>query len=176
MLKGRLSRILDSEFEEDVDAAVLVPILDSEEPKLVMIKRSENLTRSAGQVAFPGGMIEDNEDPVETALREAEEELGIKDVDVLGFLRPTEVLAYEIKICPVVGTINSLDFSPDDREVSRVLVDDLRRVLKSRRVMDWGASFYCDGELVWGASSRVLDDLYRRIIASYGSVDALFNH
>ncbi|MET1124211.1 MAG: CoA pyrophosphatase [Archaeoglobaceae archaeon] len=175
MIGKKLRELLDDEFSAEVEAAVLVPIKDCEDPKLVMIKRGKNLTRSSGQVAFPGGMREDGESPVETALREAREELGIRRAEVLGYLNPTMVMAYEIWICPVVGIIYDLNFEPDGYEVSRVLVDRLKNVLKSRRVTDWGATFYCDGELVWGASSRVLDDLYMRIVSRYGSVDAFFH-
>jgi len=177
VLRGRLKDILDTKVNKKVSAAVLVPIVNGSDPKLVMIKRAKNLTRSAGHIAFPGGMIEGGESEVEAALREFEEELGIKRnrVDVLGFLTPREVVAYRIKICPVVGMIDTPEFSPDGKEVSRVLVDSLKKVLLSRRIADWGPNFECAGELVWGASSRVLDDLYMRIIRRYGSVEEFFS-
>ncbi|AAB89052.1 MULTISPECIES: CoA pyrophosphatase [Archaeoglobus] len=176
MLVKRLGELLDKKVSKKTDAAVVVPVFDEKCPKIVMIKRSKGLNRSAGHIAFPGGMIEDGENEVEAALREFEEELGINPecVDVLGFLRPREVHEYRIMICPVVGMIRTLDFVPDGREVSRVLVDELRKVLKSRRITDWGPNFECAGQLVWGASSRVLDDLYLRIVRRYGSVDAFF--
>jgi len=63
----------------------------------------------------------------------------------------------------------------DVREVNRVLVDSLEKVLKSRRIADWGPNFECARELVWGASSRVLDDLYMRIVLKYGSIDNFFS-
>jgi 8-oxo-dGTP pyrophosphatase MutT (NUDIX family) len=176
VLVEKLAGLLDRKVEKKSKAAVLVPLFDENCPKLVMIKRSKGLNRSAGHIAFPGGMIEDGENEVEAALREFEEEMGLNPdcVDILGFLRPREVLEYRIRICPVVGMIRTLDFVPDKREVSRVLVDELRKVLKSRRVTDWGPNFECAGHLVWGASSRVLDDLYLRIVRKYGSVDAFF--
>lgn len=163
-------------ISEKVVAAVLVPILECKEPKILMIKRGQNLTRSAGHVAFPGGMIENGENAIEAALREFEEELGVKrnKIEVLGFLKPREVLEYRIKICPVVGVIEDHNFVPDSKEVSRVLVDKLEKVLLSRRITDWGANFECAGELVWGASSRVLDDLYMRIISKFGSISGFF--
>jgi len=176
VLVRRLEDLLDKKVTKKVDAAVVVPVFDENCPKLVMIKRSKGLNRSAGHIAFPGGMIENGENEVEAALREFEEELGINPdcVDVLGFLRPREVHEYRIMICPVVGMIRTLEFEPNSREVSKVLVDELRRVLKSRRVADWGPNFECAGQLVWGASSRVLDDLYLRIVKKYGSIDAFF--
>lgn len=176
VLKNLLKEILNQETDGKVRAAVLVPILDCKESKIVMIKRGSNLTRSAGHVAFPGGMMEEGEDVVDTALREVEEELGLKrsKVDVVGFLKSREVLEYRIKICPVVGVAEEANFRPDAREVSKVLIDKLESVLLSRRVTDWGANFACSKELVWGASSRVLDDLYMRVVNRFGSVNRFF--
>ena len=174
VLRKKLKEILDKKPTGNVVAAVLVPIIESSDPKLVMIIRSKNLKRSAGHIAFPGGMIEDNEEPVDTALREAREELGICDATVLGYLKPKEVREYRIKLCPVVGIIKNDKFKPDNIEVSRVLVDSFKNVLKSRRVVDWGPCFECCGEIVWGASSRVLDELYLRIVKRYGSIDSFF--
>ncbi len=171
-----LKEILSPELDGEVMAAVLVPILDCREPKIVMIKRGENLKRSAGHVAFPGGMREEGESAVETALREFEEELGVdrRKIEILGFLKSREVREYRIPLSPIVGVTDEREFRPDSREVSKVLVDSLERVLKSRRVADWGPNFECANELVWGASSRVLEDLYMRIVFKYGSIDAFF--
>lgn len=176
VLKKRLQEILDKKVSKKTIAAVLVPILDEPDPKVVMIIRSKNLSRSAGHIAFPGGMIECGEGPIDTALREVEEELGLKRdrIEIIGFLSPREVRQYRIKICPVVGIVRGTYFEPDGKEVSKVLIDGLKRVLKSRRVADWGPNFECAGQLVWGASSRVLDDLYLRIIKHYGSLDNFF--
>ncbi len=175
MLRDKLREILDEKPSGRVVAAVLVPIIESSDPRLVMIIRSKNLKRSAGHIAFPGGMIENDESPRDTALREAREELGIRDVTVLGYLLPREVREYRIKLCPVVGLIRDDNFKPDHREVSRVLVDSLKDVLLSRRIADWGPCFECCGEIVWGASSRVLDDLYLRIVKKYGSIERFFS-
>lgn len=172
MLKG----ILNHKPSREVMAAVLVPILECKEPKIVMIKRGESLKRSAGHVAFPGGMRERGEGVVETALREFEEELGVdrKKIEIVGFLKPREVREYNILLSPIVGVTDERSFKPDAEEVSKVLIDSLEKVLKSRRVADWGPNFECARELVWGASSRVLDDLYMRIVFKYGSIDRFF--
>lgn len=171
-----IKEILNHELDVEVMAAVLVPILDCREPKILMIKRGESLTRNAGHIAFPGGMMEEGEDAVDTALREFEEELGVdrRKIEIVGFLKPREVREYRIPLCPVVGVTEEKEFRPDSKEVSKVLVDSLERVLKSRRVTDWGPNFECNRELVWGASSRVLDDLYLRIVHKYGSIDEFF--
>ncbi len=175
-IQEKLIRVLDSSSEyirNDRIAAVLVPIFPFPKPKIVMIKRKKNLSRSAGHIAFPGGMRDNDESVIETALREAEEEIGIEEnnIEVLGFLSPKEVVEHRIKIHPVVGILFSNDFRRNDYEVERILVDDFKFVLKSRRITDWGPNFECDGELVWGASSRILDDLYLRIVRVYKSID-----
>ena len=179
VLKKKLRSILDGNVKYNkskVNAAVLVPIMLSENPKLVMIVRSKNLSRSAGHIAFPGGIEESGEEPEHTALREAEEEIGIdgRSVEVIGFLTPKEVIEHGIKIHPVVGIFNEQELVPDSYEVNKLLVDDLKKVLLSRRVADWGPNFECDGELVWGATSRILDDLYLRIIRNFKSVENFF--
>ncbi len=177
----KIVRVLDSKLEyirSERTAAILVPIIVTESPEIVMIKRKKNLSRSAGHIAFPGGMRDENENPLETALREAEEEIGVRrdEVEVLGFLTPREVVEHRIKIHPVVGAIFTRDFERNDYEVERILVDRLESVLRSRRIADWGPNFECDGELVWGASSRILDDLYMRIIEHYGNIDSFFGN
>ena len=177
----KIVRVLDSKLEyirNERTAAILVPIVVTDIPEIVMIKRKKNLSRSAGHIAFPGGMRDEDENPLETALREAEEEIGVDgdQIEVLGFLTPREVVEHRIKIHPVVGAIFTKDFEKNDYEVEKILVDRLESVLKSRRIADWGPNFECDGELVWGASSRILDDLYMRIVEHYGGIDAFFGN
>lgn len=178
----KLVSILDSTLEytrTERIAAVLVPVMidDSGEVFLVMIKRKMTLTRSAGHIAFPGGMRDEGESPVDTALREAEEEIGIdRDlVDVVGFLSPKEVVEHRIKIHPVVGVFERVELRKNEDEVEKILIDGFERVLKSRRIADWGPNFECAGELVWGASSRILDDLYMRIVEKHGSIERFFH-
>lgn len=179
VLKDKLKIVLDEKTKYNrskINAAVLFPIMLGKQPKLVMIMRSKNLSRSAGHIAFPGGIKEANEEPEETALREAEEEIGIDgdSVEIIGYLAPKEVIEHRIKIHPVVGVFEEQELIPDSSEVSKILVDDLRKVLLSRKVTDWGPNFECDGELVWGASSRILDDFYLRIIRKFNSINSFF--
>jgi 8-oxo-dGTP pyrophosphatase MutT (NUDIX family) len=182
-VKIRAGRIIKGVLDDDLNyskkdsAAILFPLMVDERINLVMIMRQRNLSRSAGHIAFPGGIKEEGELPFETALREAEEELGIKKsgVDILGYLNPKEVMESRIKIHPVVGIFEKQRFIPDSFEVRKVLVDDLIKVLKSRRIADWGPNYECDRELVWGASSRILDDFYLRVVRSFGSVENFEN-
>ncbi len=176
---SRVKEIIEKILEKDLSyknsdaAAILFPLMVDNGLKLIMIMRSKNLKRSAGHIAFPGGIREGNETPVETAIRETEEELGIQPskIEVLGYLAPKEVMELGIKIHPVVGVFEKSEIFPDTYEVKKVLIDNLFRVLRSRRITDWGPNYECDGELVWGASSRILDDFYLRVVKKFGSVD-----
>src|ERR671932_1954336 len=91
------------------DAAVLVPLyLDGDELHAVFTKRREDLRRHAGEISFPGGRQDDPaEDLRFTALREAEEEIGLAtgDVELVGALPPTGTFVTNYKIHPFVGAI-----------------------------------------------------------------------
>jgi 8-oxo-dGTP pyrophosphatase MutT (NUDIX family) len=171
VMKGILEK--DLSYGDSDSAAILFPLMLDDGLKIIMIVRSKNLKRSAGHIAFPGGIREGNETPIETAVRETEEELGINTskIEILGYLTPQEVMELKIKIHPVVGIFNKTEIFPDAYEVKRVLIDDFFKVLRSRRIADWGPNYECDGELVWGASSRILDDFYLRIVRRFGSID-----
>jgi len=170
-----IENILDRKLNyiHENSAAVLVPILKPDESmtKLLMIQRSMNLKRNAGQVAFPGGLREEEETPDETALREFEEELGVdrSEVTILGYLRPEIIEEHEIFVYPVVGWLKlseDYEFIPNF-EVKKILVDELNKILSTRRMSEKGIIFELSGHTVWGASSRILDDMYRRLKQSF---------
>lgn len=103
------------------EAAVLVAITEREEPGALLIHRPSNMRAHPGQVAFPGGKLDPGETPVEAALREAHEELGIRpqDVRVIGesdlFFTRTGYA-----ITPVIGMIPpDLELSPNPTEVAQ---------------------------------------------------------
>src|SRR2546421_11747506 len=87
--------------------AVLVPILASGEPRLVFTRRSDTLSRHAGEISFPGGLVDPGEDPAAAALREADEELGLRpdDVELLGALQPVHTRVTGVLIVPFVGLL-----------------------------------------------------------------------
>lgn len=167
-MKNHLKRVLDSELEysEGENAAVLVPIFYSKEPEILMIKRSEKLSRNAGEIAFPGGLEEKGETPVETAIRETEEELDIKknSINVIGFLRPEIVKRYGIRVYPVVGLINAEKKFKPNFEVSKILIDTLNNVFSTRKDGKGGIIYQIHGYKIWGASSMIVNDLYTRLM------------
>ncbi len=88
-------------------AAVLVPVINDTEPGLLLTRRSSRLRKHAGQVAFPGGMQDASDDSlIFTALREAQEEVGIQpdQVQVVGVL-PAVTSSTGFAVTPVVGII-----------------------------------------------------------------------
>lgn len=158
------------------DAAVLVPIFEDPARGLVTVltERHADLRKHAGEISFPGGRQDEGEDLVTTALREAEEEIGLaRDlVDVAGALTPTTTLVTGFRVHPYVGVIEpGATWAPHEIEVAQVLelpLADLAagrqwRPLLTRGVPVPTVSFVVGGHLVWGATARILDQLLRRL-------------
>jgi len=159
-----------------VKAAVLVPLYCSEgELHAVFTKRREDLRRHAGEISFPGGRADEGEDDLRrTALREAEEEIGLPSdqVELLGALQPTPTIATGYAIYPFVGLIApGQEWRLSAREVAEVIELPLRSLLdgyERRRLIRRGLPIRTDtyvvGEhLIWGATARILADLFDRI-------------
>ena len=107
-----LDRLFESQWLSALRrAAVLVPVVDRPEgPSVVLTQRSEHLRNHKGQISFPGGRRDDGDlDAVDTALREAEEEIGLprRHVEVLGYLDDYPTFSL-YRITPVVGVIRDL--------------------------------------------------------------------
>ena len=159
------------------DAAVLVPIFvaDDGEPHLVFTRRRDDLRRHAGEISFPGGREDETDaDLIATALREAEEEIGLPTtaVEIVGALQPTPTIATNYAVYPFVGLIEpGMEWTLSPREVAEVLelsIRDLRDGYGRRRMVRRGVPFRTDvyvvGEnLIWGATARILGDLLDRV-------------
>jgi len=158
------------------DAAVLVPLFERDgELHAVFTRRREDLRRHAGEISFPGGREDDTDDDlVHTALREAQEEIGlpVDAVEVLGALQPTPTIATSYAVYPFVGWIeDGREWELSPREVAAVLefsLGDLRAGYGRRRLVRRGVPFRTDvyvvGEdLIWGATARILGDLMDRL-------------
>lgn len=154
-----------------VDAAVLIPLYwDERGPVAVFTERSAELRKHAGEISFPGGRQDPGEPLLATALREAEEEIGLPaaDVRVLGALPPIGTFVSGFRIYPFVGAIPAgIDWVPAEYEVARVLefsVADLHAGHRFERLLHKGVpirthTYTVDGELVWGATARITRDL-----------------
>jgi 8-oxo-dGTP pyrophosphatase MutT (NUDIX family) len=192
-LKGHLERSLQgtgkpsSDYDLNTDvvlpegrklraAGVLVPIIAGPEPQVVLTKRSSALKHHPGQVAFPGGKVEDSDvDETQAALREAREEIGLPSdlVRVLGTLPPHETVT-GFSVTPVVSIVeDAFVAQPDASEVAEVFTVPLAHLLKpenysvqSRRwrgerrfffTVPWGPYY------IWGATARILRALADRV-------------
>ncbi len=209
-LRDRLAGLDPFRLPPLLEAAVLVPLLapkvpssapkvPSSAPKvpssadgelsILFERRAEGLPRSAGEVGFPGGRLEPGESPLQAALRELEEELGIgaRQVEVLGRLPPLERRRGEL-IHPVVGLlIGAPELHPDPGEVAEVfqvplehfrthpfrqariveeysLSDDFPRQYLpggswKPRVVRPVSYLVHEGQLIWGLSAEILRQL-----------------
>jgi 8-oxo-dGTP pyrophosphatase MutT (NUDIX family) len=158
------------------DAAVLVPLyLDAGDLHAVFTKRRGDLRRHAGEISFPGGRQDfPDEDLRETALREADEEIGLApdDVELVGALPPTPTFVTGYVIHPFVGVIaRGHAWTPQPTEVETVLelsLPDLVRGYESKRLVRKGVPFRtptysAGGNLVWGATARIVQALLERL-------------
>jgi 8-oxo-dGTP pyrophosphatase MutT (NUDIX family) len=158
------------------DAAVLVPLyVQAGGLHAVFTRRRDDLRRHPGEISFPGGRYDEGEsDLVATALREAEEEIGLppEAVDILGALQPTPTIATGYAVYPFVGMIESgRTWTLSAREVAEVLelsLTDLLAGYGRRRLIRRGLPIRTDtyvvgDHLIWGATARILGDLLDRI-------------
>jgi 8-oxo-dGTP pyrophosphatase MutT (NUDIX family) len=167
---------IDLEVRGGTDAAVLVALyLERGELRAVLTERREDLRRHAGEISFPGGRHDrTDEDLLHTALREAHEEIGLppEAVEVIGALQPTPTIATGYAIYPFVGLIEpgqAWTLSP--REVAELLELPLTEILagyERRRLIRRGLPIRTDtyvvqDKLIWGATARILADLFDRI-------------
>lgn len=148
-------------------AAVLIPLYEDEQGdiRVVFTKRPDTMPTHAGHIAFPGGRREDGDDgPVDTAIREANEEVGIvrEQVTVLGFLESIDTVEFTPLVVPVVARISTpLDLVPSDREVARVHTPRLVDLADPDRWayipwQAWKAWYYIlDGDTLWGATAHM---------------------
>jgi 8-oxo-dGTP pyrophosphatase MutT (NUDIX family) len=158
-----------------IDAAVLVPLyLDGSALHAVFTRRRDDMRRHAGEISFPGGRQDEGEDLRLTALREADEEIGLDagDVELIGALQPTPTIATNYAVYPFVGLIEpGRTWRPSAAEVAEVLefpLDRLRAGYARRRLLRRGVPFrtdvYCvDDQLIWGATARIVEDLLARV-------------
>jgi 8-oxo-dGTP pyrophosphatase MutT (NUDIX family) len=157
------------------EAAVLVPMHGwPEHPGLVFTERRSDLSRHAGEISFPGGRRDGGESLLETALREAEEEIGLarERVEVAGALPPIGTFVTNYKVHPFVGLIeDGMRFEPNPTEVESVLVaslDELASAYAKRRLVRRGVPIKTDtyvvsDKLIWGATARILRDLFEHL-------------
>jgi 8-oxo-dGTP pyrophosphatase MutT (NUDIX family) len=159
-------------------AAVLVPIIDRSEPTVLFTVRTQDLASHAGQVSFPGGKIDpDDESPVAAALREAKEEIGLIPslIEPLGYL-DLYLTFSGFRILPTVARVQrdfSLTLNP--REVTEIFEVPLRFLMTpanlQRRSRDWrgiSREYYAipfGDRYIWGITAGIVRNLFDRVYA-----------
>jgi 8-oxo-dGTP pyrophosphatase MutT (NUDIX family) len=160
-------------------ASVLVGVVDRQPGATVILTlRAANLSTHAGQVAFPGGRVEDGDATlIDTAMREAQEEIGLDPghVTPIGLLEPYRTRT-GYRIVPVLSVVSQdIGLSPDHREVEDVFEVPLEFLMTAanhqRHSLEWeGAKrlFYAmpyGNRYLWGATAGILRMMYERLYA-----------
>jgi 8-oxo-dGTP pyrophosphatase MutT (NUDIX family) len=169
---------------EPTHASVLVPLVQRDEVTVLLTQRTDHLTDHPGQISFPGGRAEPEDlDAIATALREAEEEIGLhaRHIEVLGSL-PTYTTGTGFIVTPVVALIQppfTIEPQPDEvAEVFEVPLAFLMSPQNHRRhrveaagtrreflSMPWSAGEASPRYFIWGATAAMLRNFYRFLAA-----------
>jgi 8-oxo-dGTP pyrophosphatase MutT (NUDIX family) len=150
---------------------------ESNEIYFPLIKRPDYLGAHSGQVSLPGGKAEAGETVFDTALREAQEEIGVhpSQVKVVGTLSEFFVVPSNFMVTPVIGVAEGKPvWVPDQHEVARVLHGRLENILgeeaiRTQEIVAAGRyrmrapHFEVEGEIVWGATAMMLNE-FRQIL------------
>ncbi|MEJ1160794.1 CoA pyrophosphatase [Prosthecomicrobium sp. N25] len=159
------------------DAAVLVPVVARRpEASVIMTRRTEHLPNHAGQIAFPGGKIDEGDlTPAEAALREAEEEIGLEraHVEVLGYSAPYHT-GSGFRILPVLALVEpGFRLAPNPEEVAEVFEVPLGFLMNPEnhrvgsRVAPLGRRFFYEmpygDRYIWGVTAGIVRRIFERV-------------
>lgn len=156
-------------------AAVLVPLMDLDEPVVVLTRRADHLPQHAGQVSFPGGAAEvQDQTAVHTALREAFEEIGLpaNKTTPVGFLDRLDTIS-DYRVLPVVALVEApVIWLPDQREVAEVFTVPFTHIMnldlyENRPVEQAGVKhpvwyLQYQSHTIWGVTAAMLLNLAMR--------------
>ncbi|MGE5564256.1 MAG: CoA pyrophosphatase [Bacillota bacterium] len=156
-------------------AAVLIAVTDRQEPGVLLTVRREHMRTHAGQIAFPGGRVEPDEEPVAAALREAHEEILLDPsaVELVGSIEPYRTVTGYV-ISPVLGVVPpDLPLKPHEHEVADLfeaplafLLDPANQQRRSALLQGRERHYYeilWNGRRIWGATAAMIVNLSRRL-------------
>jgi 8-oxo-dGTP pyrophosphatase MutT (NUDIX family) len=157
-------------------AAVLIPVVDHPQPTVLLTQRSAHLNDHAGQISFPGGKIDAADaSPLDAALREAEEEIGLgrEFVDPIGYL-DLYGTGFGFRILPTVARvrpgfklrINHSEVDDAFEVPLAFLMDPANHQVHSKEFRGMERSYYAmpfEERYIWGATAGILRVLYERI-------------
>jgi 8-oxo-dGTP pyrophosphatase MutT (NUDIX family) len=157
-------------------AAVLAPVIARENATVLFTRRAEHLSAHPGQISFPGGKLEAGDaNPIETALREAEEEIGLDRAFVrpLGFL-DAHLTGTGFQIVPVLATVEpGFTLTLDLEEVAETFEAPLEFVMTRENYqthdIEWRGQpkrFHAvpyENRFIWGATAAILLAIYERL-------------
>lgn len=175
-VRARLREVLEADpapelADGDRMAAVLAPLVLTPEPSLIFTERAAGLSRHAGEVSFPGGLQDPGETLAETALREAQEEIGVDAglPDLLGALPAVHTTVSGILVVPFVGVLETPPaLTISDAEIAAVVTVPVARLAAFERPMQlerpgggsWhGWTYELEGHTIWGATGWMLHGL-----------------
>jgi 8-oxo-dGTP pyrophosphatase MutT (NUDIX family) len=175
-LRGSLRSALEPEPRDEPQrgeraASVLAPMIESDDPTLIFTVRSAGLSRHAGEISFPGGLQDPGERLVDTALREASEEIGLapSDVEILGALPAVHTSVSGIMVVPFVAVLaTSPMLTPDRDEIERVLTFQISQLSRAEAAVThraddgrvWhGFAYELSGHTIWGATGWMVHAL-----------------
>ena len=175
-MKVKNSRIIKNNNAEIPSAVLIILYPENNDWYFLLTKRAKNLSHHKGQISLPGGIQENRESYEQTALREANEEIGIKDKDIqiIGKLTSISVPVSNFKIFPFIGWVKKKPkMIVQENEVERVFSVSINELLNKKTLKEKSEVYlnrqikipYFDfgGEVVWGATSMILSEL-REII------------
>jgi mutator protein MutT len=160
-------------YEKRLKSSSVLLLLYPENNELFvcLIKRPANMKHHASQVAFPGGQIEPGETPLQTALRETWEEIGIpaENIEILGALSELFVDVSGFLIQPFVGWMKGRPvFKINQAEVEKTILFPFlsyRNIIEETELETVSGKltvpcFFHDNEIIWGATAMILSEFY----------------
>ena len=167
--------LIEGAPDAGTDAAVLVAITDRPEPGVILTVRREHLRTHAGQVAFPGGRVDEGENAIAAAIREAHEEILLDPaaVDLIGAIESYRTVT-GYSVTPVIAVIPpDLPLEPHEHEVAdwfeaplEFVIDPLNQQRRSALFQGRERHYYeivWNDRRIWGATAAMIVNLSRRL-------------